>query len=143
MNPHGRLLAKDEAMNAASVLISPMPRRLLVIDDDVRTSHRLASMLEEDGFVVEVMRDGREALERLERGPAPDAIITDLIMPGAGGIAVLGEARRRWRDIPFVFITGHPELLRRPEVPFLPEPVVLTKPISYAELSYELNKLLH
>jgi CheY-like chemotaxis protein len=119
------------------------PRRLLVIDDDVRTANRLASMLQEDGFVVEVMRDGREALERLERSPAPDAILTDLIMPRAGGIAVLGEARRRWRDIPFVFITGHPELLRNPGVPFLPEPLVLTKPISYAELSFALRDLLH
>ncbi len=128
-------------MNAAPNR-DPPPRRILIVDDDVRTANRLASMLREDGFVVEVLRDGRDAIDRLDQMPAPDGIITDLIMPRAGGIAVLGEARRRWRDIPFVFVTGHPELLRRPTVPFSPLPVVLTKPISYAELSSELGRLL-
>jgi two-component system response regulator MprA len=118
------------------------PRLLFVVDDDVRTARRLASMLEEDGFAVEVMRDGREALDRLEREPPPDAIIADLIMPRAGGIAVLGEARRRWKEIPFVFVTGHPDLLTSFRVPFLPEPLVLTKPVSYAELSSTLQRLL-
>ncbi len=118
------------------------PRLLLLVDDDVRTSTRLASMLKEDGFAVEVFRDGRDAMERLEVEPAPDAIVTDLIMPRAGGIAVLGEARRRWQKIPFIFITGHPDLLASTRVPFLPEPVVLTKPISYGELSATLQRLL-
>jgi CheY-like chemotaxis protein len=117
-------------------------RRLLLVDDDVRTTARLASMLREDGFLVEVFRDGRDALTRLESEPAPDAIITDLIMPRAGGIAVLGEARRRWSGIPFVFITGHPELLARPGLPFSPAPLVLTKPISYTELTSTLRDLL-
>ena len=126
-------------MNAA---VAPPKRRLFVVDDDVRTAKRLASMLEEDGFVVEVLQDGREAVERLAHPPAPDAIIADLIMPRAGGIAVLGEARRRWGPLPFVFVTGHPELLANPRVPFLPEPLVLTKPISYAELSSTLDRLL-
>ena len=117
-------------------------RRLLLVDDDVRTARRLASMLEEDGFVVEVMRDGTEAVARLGREPPPDAIITDLIMPGASGIAVLGEARRRVHHIPVVFVTGHPELLTGPPVPFEPSPIVLTKPISYAELRARLTAIL-
>jgi two-component system C4-dicarboxylate transport response regulator DctD len=99
-------------------------------------------MLEEDGFVVEVFRDGREALVRLESEPAPDAILTDLIMPRAGGIAVLGEARRRWKNIPVLFITGHPDLLMRPPLAFSPAPLVLTKPISYAALTTTLHALL-
>jgi CheY-like chemotaxis protein len=124
-------------------LVETHPRRLLLVDDDQRTAHRLASMLEEDGFAVEVLRDGRDALERMNRAPAPDGIITDLIMPRASGIAVLGEARRRWRDIPVVFVTGHSELLARPDVPYAPAPLVLTKPISYAELRTALLALFH
>lgn len=117
-------------------------RRLIVVDDDIRTATRLASMLEEDGFIVEVFRDGREALARLECEPAPDAIITDLIMPRAGGIAVLGEARRRWKDIPVIFVTGHAELLSRPPLPCAPPPLILTKPVSYGDLTASLNGLL-
>jgi DNA-binding response OmpR family regulator len=118
------------------------PRRLLLVEDDRRTARRLASMLEEDGFVVEVLHDGRDAIDRIDRGPAPDVIITDLILPRAGGIAVLSAARGRWRDIPVLFVTGHPELLASPPVPFSPEPVVFTKPLSYEELSATLARLL-
>jgi two-component system response regulator MprA len=117
-------------------------RRILLVEDDLRTARRLASMLEEDGFVVEVLCDGRDALDRFEREPPPDGIITDLIMPRASGIAVLGEARRRWKDIPVVFMTGHPELLAgSPLAVPKPAPLVLTKPISYAELSAALRDM--
>jgi CheY-like chemotaxis protein len=118
------------------------PPRILLVDDDQRTARRLALMLEEDGFVVEVVGDGRDALDRMEHEPAPDGIITDLILPRAGGIAVLGEARRRWKNIPVVFVTGHPELLTHLGVPLSPAPLVLTKPISYTELRSTLQELL-
>jgi two-component system OmpR family response regulator len=128
---------------ALSVSPSPTRARLLfLVDDDQRTARRFASMLEEDGFAVEVLRDGAEAIERLAREPAPDAIVTDLVMPRASGIAVLGEARRRWRSIPVLFVTGHPDLLERPSIPFDPSPIVFTKPISYPEFSARLRELL-
>ena len=62
-------------------------------------------------------------------------------MSGISGIAVLGEARRRVHGIPVVFVTGHPELLEGPSVPFEPSPIVFTKPISYADLSARLSEL--
>jgi len=124
-------------------LAAPPARRILVIDDDVRTARRLGSMLEEDGYIVEVMRNGTEAIERLAREPAPDAVITDLIMPGLSGIAVLGEVRRRFQGIPVVFVTGHPDLLTGSSLPFEPSPIVFTKPLSYADLSARLRELFH
>jgi CheY-like chemotaxis protein len=98
-------------------------------------------MLEEDGFVVEVMRDGSEAVARLCYEPLPDAIVTDLIMGNVSGLAVLGEARRDGRRIPVVFVTGHPDLLSG-YIPFEASPIVFTKPISVAELSARLSELL-
>src|SRR5262249_2208670 len=94
-----RSRAAGEAMNAVSSTSESHPRararpgrRIFLVDNDERTTRRLAKMLEEDGYAVEVFADGRDAIARLERGPAPDAIITDLVMPHASGIAVLGEA---------------------------------------------------
>ena len=130
-------------MNAPATPGHLGPPRLFVVDDDVRTARCLASMLEEDGFVVEVLEDGGEALERLQVGPPPDAIITDLIMPRAGGIAVLGAARRRNKDVQVIFLTGHPELLSNPPLALPPQPLVLTKPVSYAELAEALRPLLY
>jgi two-component system response regulator MprA len=129
-------------MGQPALAAQPASRRLLVVDDDVRTARRLASMLEEDGFVVEVMRDGSEAIARLCYDPAPDAIVTDLIMGNVSGIAVLGEARREGRRIPVVFVTGHPELIYGCPIPFEKSPIVFTKPISVAELSARLSELL-
>ena len=129
-------------MNQARPAAPEGARRLLVVDNDLRSARRLASMLEEDGFIVEVLQDGAEAVARLGRPPPPDAIVTDLIMPGMSGIAVLGEARRRVRGIPVIFVTGHPELLSGPEVPFEPSPIIFTKPVSVADLSARLSELL-
>jgi two-component system OmpR family response regulator len=120
-------------------------RRIFVVDNDQRTARRLASMLEEDGYVVEVFPDGRDAITRLALDPAPDAIVTDLVMPHASGIAVLGEARRRWQRVPVIFVTGHPELVGpRGSLPFASDmgPVVLTKPVSYADLGAHIRELL-
>jgi CheY-like chemotaxis protein len=122
--------------------LDPHRLRLLLVDDDIRTARRFASMLEEDGFTVEVLRDGIEAMERIDHDPRFDAIVTDVVMPRAGGLAVLGAARRKWKDVPVIFVTGHPELLANPGIPFEQTPTVFTKPISYADFSETLQKLL-
>ena len=115
---------------------------LLVIDDDVRSARRLARMLDEDGYDAEVLGNGTEALARLAQPPPPDAIVTDLVMPGASGIAVLGEARRRWPGIPVLFVTGHPELLTQYPIPFEPSPIVFTKPLHYADFAARLREVI-
>ncbi len=116
--------------------------RILLIDDDVRTARRFASMLEEDGFVVEVLENGVDAIERLARTPRPDAIVTDFVMPRAGGMAVYSAARRRWPEIPVLFVTGHPDLIPRQDPASERPAVVFTKPISYADFSAQLTALL-
>lgn len=114
---------------------------VLLIDDDTRTANRLAQMLQEDGYAVEVLRDGVDALKRLDTMPSPDVVVTDLMMPGASGLTVMLEARRRQPNVPVIFLTGHPDLLARVPIRLDPPPVVLTKPISYDDLSVELVRL--
>ena len=141
----GRELAQPPT--EPSVMPQPLPLavkqcRVILVDDDVRTARRFASMLEEDGFIVEVLGDGIEAIERLDHEPRPDIVVTDVVMPRAGGLAVLGATRRRWHDVPVVFVTGHPELLANPGIPFERAPLVFTKPISYADFSEALQQIL-
>lgn len=116
---------------------------VLLIDDDTRTASRLASMLEEDGYTVEVLGDGVDALRRLEKMPAPNVVVTDLIMPGASGLTVMLEARRKQPDVPVIFLTGHPDLLARLPIVLEPPPIVLTKPIEYDDLSAAIWKVTH
>ena len=116
-------------------------KRLWVVDDDERTSRLFASLLEEDGYCVEVFRDGAEALERFASGPAPDAIITDLVMANVGGMKVLEAARQRWAKVPVIFVTGHPELLAQVGTQFHPSPIVFSKPLIYREFVVVLRSL--
>ncbi len=116
------------------------PQLLFVVDDDERTARRLASMLTEDGYVVEVMLDGQEAIDRFGHEPPPVAIVTDHVMPRAHGVAVLLEARKRWPQISVIFITGRPDLLAGLVAD--PRPVVFTKPVSYADLNTTLRDIL-
>lgn len=107
---------------------------VLLIDDDTRTATRLAQMLREDGYAVEVLGDGVEALRRLENMPSPDVVVTDLMMPGASGFTVMLEARRKQPNVPVIFLTGHPDLLARLPLKLDPEPIIFTKPIEYDDV---------
>ena len=115
--------------------------RLFLVDDDARTARRFASMLEEDGYVVELFFDGAHVIERFSTEPRPDLIVSDLVMPGVSGPTVFLAARRHWPGIPFIFVTGHPDLLLESKGP-PPAPTVLTKPISYAAFSTMLDDML-
>lgn len=106
-------------------------RRILLLDADQRTSRRLANLLEEDGFRVEVLSDGASALARLSEHPLPDTLITELNLPALDGATVARSAAARSPDMRIIVLTRHPNLL----VPtsFGPvSPILLTKPLDFA-----------
>ncbi len=111
---------------------------VLVVDDDVRTARLFVRMLREDGFEVELAHDGAAAIGRLTRAPLPDALVTDLAMPHADGLAVAKYAQACRPGLPVFLVTGYPELAARRTGSLDPEPQVFTKPLDYAELSREL-----
>ncbi len=106
---------------------------VLLVDADYRTSRRLADLLGDDGFQVQVLCDGASAISRLARSPLPGALITELAMPLADGETIARYARSRDPAIQIVVLTRHPHLLK-PESIQNPAPVVLTKPLDYARL---------
>jgi len=114
------------------------PPRLLVVDADVRTARRLAQLLEEDGFAVDVAEGGAQAMARLLAGAPVDVLITALLMPEVNGVAVAATARARTPGLPIIFITEHPELAPREAVS---PTMVFTKPVSYAELNAAIGRL--
>jgi two-component system response regulator MprA len=113
---------------------------LLLVDDDVRSARRLAQMLREDGFDVDVASDGATAIARLTRSPIPAVLITDLRMPNADGGAVSKYARSRRSDMPIIVVTGYPQLAA-PLDALEPRPVVFTKPLIYADLQAALARV--
>jgi two-component system response regulator MprA len=116
--------------------------RLLLVDDAARSIRLLAKMLNEDGYAVDVCYDGTSAIERLEIGPPPSMIITDLLMPGAHGLTVARTARKLNPYMPLLLITGYPELLPMALDDLTPAPLVHPKPIDYAKLRGQVRELV-
>jgi DNA-binding NtrC family response regulator len=118
----------------------PNHNRVLLVDSDYRTSSRLATMLRDDGFEVDVVRDGAAAIAQLARGPAPDVLVTELQVRFADGVAIARYARAQSPELRVVVVTGHPHLLQAGALGSGTPPVVLTKPLDYAGLVAALSQ---
>jgi EAL domain-containing protein (putative c-di-GMP-specific phosphodiesterase class I) len=83
--------------------------RLLLVDDDPAVLRIHESVLSRQGWTVETARDGLEAKEAVQRRTF-DVIISDINMPGYGGLAFLRSVRERDLDVPVILVTGAPSV---------------------------------
>jgi len=59
---------------------------------------------------VTLAPNGEEALQLIEAAERPpDLVLTDMVMPRMGGLALLEELRKRGRDLPVLVMTGYTE----------------------------------
>lgn len=82
-----------------------MPLRVLVVDDDDAVRESLGISLETLGYDVGYASDGAAALVEVARR-RPEAIVTDLQMPGMDGLALLREMAVVNRRVPVIAISG-------------------------------------
>jgi len=81
-------------------------KRLLIVEDKESLAHMLRETVETEGLEADVARDGREAAVRLASGHRYFAVLTDLRMPGADGIAVLRQVKESDPDCPVIVMTA-------------------------------------
>jgi len=83
------------------------PNRLLVVDDDSVTRELLEALLTREGYRVSTAESGEAALKILGDGLRPDAILTDLQMPGITGRSLAAKVRSLCGEkIPILAISG-------------------------------------
>jgi two-component system, OmpR family, alkaline phosphatase synthesis response regulator PhoP len=84
--------------------------RVLVVEDEQHLADGLRFNLEAEGYRVEVVETGEEAIERLMRNdPGFDVLILDVMLPGQDGFGVISELRRAGQFVPTLMLTarGH------------------------------------
>jgi nitrogen regulation protein NR(I) len=116
-------------------------QRILVVEDDESVQDLLHAFLSEKGFEVTLAQNGGAALEQL-RAENFDLILTDLVMPGRGGMDVLKAAAASQPDIPVIVMTGFATVQTAVEAMKIGAYDYLTKPFNLDELMIVLDKAL-
>jgi len=112
---------------------SELPKRILIIDDEVIIREALGEMLQKLGFEVATAAGGREGVSWLERGEF-GLVICDIYMPDLDGFGVFEVAQRKWPELPFVFVTGYAVPIEREKV-ISKAAGILEKPVKMEHIS--------
>jgi two-component system OmpR family response regulator len=115
--------------------------RVLVVEDALRVAALLERGLVEEGYAVDVARDGPTAVWQATENPY-DAIVLDVRLPGFDGFEVCRQLRAAGRWAPVVMLTARHEVADRIRGLDSGADDYVTKPFSFAELSARLRALM-
>lgn len=121
-----------------------MAKTILVIDDSVTMVMSLKTTLSLNGFLAETAGNGKEALEKLNKGLRPDLIITDINMPLMGGIELIRNVRAipGLKFIPILTLTTESDATKRSEAKVAGATGWIVKPVSGNDLVGVMRKVL-
>jgi DNA-binding NtrC family response regulator len=86
-----------------------MKPRILIVDDDPGTLASLSRAFALEGYTALTASSATRALERLAEEPV-DAILSDVVMPGMDGLALLAKLRERAPEVPVILMSGQATL---------------------------------
>lgn len=118
---------------SAEPLKPTIPRRVLLVEDEVMIAEGVSSLLQLEGIDVDVVHEGRRVVEAVER-QRPDVVVLDVGLPDLDGVKVFEQLDERWPDLPVIFATGHGDntVLE----------ATLGKPVRVLHKPYEIEKLI-
>src|ERR1035437_4726664 len=79
---------------------------VLIVDDEAAIRESLQTLLEFEGYAVEVANDGYEGLTRIAERPF-DLVLLDFALPERNGIEILHDIRERDSELPVIMITAY------------------------------------
>lgn len=88
-------------------------RRILIVEDDVRNVFALTNILEPRGAIIEIARNGEEALQKLDESLSKpegqiDLVLMDIMMPVMDGLTATRHIRKNpsWKKLPVIALTA-------------------------------------
>lgn len=112
----------------------------LIVEDDVRLASALTRILNENGYVTDVVHDGQDGYDYASSG-IYDVVILDVMLPRKNGCRVVEELRRARIDTPVLMLTARSEIPDKIEGLDSGADDYMTKPFSPAELLAHLRAL--
>lgn len=126
---------------------NPKGSRVLIVDDDEAHAEALADGLEIDGYQCALVDSGQAAIDKMEEDGRFDAVLTDLVMAGLGGLDVLNAATRLQPDAAVLLVTGHGSVetavdaMRQGASDYIEKPVRLNELRTRLERAIETRQL--
>jgi two-component system response regulator AtoC len=114
--------------------------RILVVDDEPSIRKYLQTLLEVDGYEVNTVNSGSEALALLDSGDRPDFIILDVLMPEMDGVETLRRMMQMDRSLNIVMLSCSNEVTTVVEAIRIGANDYLTKPFEKSELDAAMLK---
>src|SRR6478672_2174354 len=115
--------------------------RVLVVEDDRKVAGFIRTGLEQEGYAVDLLADGRDAGEQA-RTVDYDAVVLDLMLPGRSGLQVLRDIRGHKPSLPVLILTAKDSVEDRVSGLDSGADDYMAKPFALAELSARLRALL-
>lgn len=113
---------------------------ILIVDDETSIIELAKLYLEREGYHVEGVTTGSEALE-LQKGPSPDLIVLDLMLPDIDGFEICRQIRAK-SDVPILMLTARKEDVDKIIGLELGADDYLTKPFNPRELIARVRAIL-
>ena len=115
--------------------------RILIVDDEKDICDILFRLLKKEGYTPLVAHDGETALEMIRLG-MPEAVVSDVMMPGMGGMGLLRETKKFDPTLPVLMMTGYGGIEGAVEAIKEGASDYLSKPLNNRELIDKLKKAL-
>jgi len=115
-----------------------MPKRILVVDNELRSREMIAPFFREASYEVEQADDGVSAIEMLDKKKF-DLMICDIVMPQLSAIDVVRHMNSRSLSTSVILITGHPDLVAQRGLGHLP---YFTKPFNMYDLLRVVKEII-
>jgi len=116
-------------------------QRVMVVDDEAKMQRVLEIMLKRMSHEVACAGTGEEALQALQATPA-DLVLSDLRMPGMGGIGLLKALREQGNEVPVIIMTAHGTIESAVEAMKLGACDYIVRPFDVDALELAINRIL-
>ena len=124
----------EPAVPSAALARRPASRTLLLVDDEAPVRRLAERALTRAGWNVIAAPSGQDALDLVDGGdlgPALGCVVSDVVMPGLDGPALVARLRQTWPDLPAILMSGYADATLRKslasaDIRFMAKPFAMT-----------------